>query len=147
MILIRNNLQVPKWCMCCNWWVKKWNVLHSVSTKLIKFGLSEKHTKFEKIFLMVLTNQLIYLVRRRWGRFFQIICASQMTSIWALQWFFFTKIWNTMHLFMLYKEPSEKSCIFSFLSVTTPFAFCVIPFEPIEVQTRSGYLFRWWKIG
>ena len=28
----------------------------------IKFGLSEKHTKFEKIFLMVLTNQLIYLV-------------------------------------------------------------------------------------
>ena len=28
----------------------------------IKFGLSEKHTKFEKIFLMVLTNQLVYLV-------------------------------------------------------------------------------------
>jgi hypothetical protein len=27
-----------------------------------KFGLSEKHTTFEKIFLMVLTNQLIYLV-------------------------------------------------------------------------------------
>ena len=29
---------------------------------MLKFGLSEKHTKFEKIFLMVLTNQLIYLV-------------------------------------------------------------------------------------
>ena len=29
----------------------------------LKFGLSEKHTKFEKkIFFMVLTNQLIYLV-------------------------------------------------------------------------------------
>ena len=28
----------------------------------LKFGLSEKHTKLEKIFLMVLTNQLIYLV-------------------------------------------------------------------------------------
>ena len=28
----------------------------------LKFGLSEKHTKFEKTFLMVLTNQLIYLV-------------------------------------------------------------------------------------
>ena len=27
----------------------------------LKVGLSEKHTKFEKIFLMVLTNQLIYL--------------------------------------------------------------------------------------
>ena len=26
------------------------------------FKISEKHTKFEKIFLMVLTNQLIYLV-------------------------------------------------------------------------------------
>ena len=26
---------------------------------LVKFGLSEKHTQFEKIFLMVLTNQLI----------------------------------------------------------------------------------------
>ena len=29
---------------------------------IVKFGLSEKHTKFEKIFLVVLTNQLIYLV-------------------------------------------------------------------------------------
>ena len=28
----------------------------------LKFGLSEKCAKFEKIFLMVLTNQLIYLV-------------------------------------------------------------------------------------
>jgi len=28
----------------------------------VKFGLSETHTKFEKIFLMVLTNLLIYLV-------------------------------------------------------------------------------------
>ena len=30
--------------------------------KMLKFGLSEKHTKIEKNFLMVLTNQLIYLV-------------------------------------------------------------------------------------
>ena len=28
----------------------------------VKLGLSEKDTKFEKIFLVVLTNQLIYLV-------------------------------------------------------------------------------------
>ena len=28
----------------------------------IKFGLFEKHTKFEKNFLTVLTNQIIYLV-------------------------------------------------------------------------------------
>ena len=31
-----------------------------LSSFALKFGLSEKHTKFEKIFLMVLTNQLIY---------------------------------------------------------------------------------------
>ena len=29
----------------------------------VKLGLSEKDTKFEKIFLVVLTNQLIYLVQ------------------------------------------------------------------------------------
>ena len=28
----------------------------------VKFGLSEKHTNLKKIFLMVLTNQLIYIV-------------------------------------------------------------------------------------
>ena len=33
----------------------------AMPTYTIKFGLSEKHTKFEKIFLVVLTNQLIYL--------------------------------------------------------------------------------------
>ena len=32
---------------------------------MFKFGLFEKHTKFEKIFLMVLTNQLIYLSSKR----------------------------------------------------------------------------------
>ena len=45
---------------------------------MLKFGLSEKHTKFEKIFLMVLTNQLIYLVNVKIMRkIFQIMCASQ----------------------------------------------------------------------
>ena len=43
----------------------------------LKFGLSEKHTKFEKIFLMVLTNQLIYLVNVKTMRnIFQIMCVS-----------------------------------------------------------------------
>ena len=36
--------------------------LHFFISSLVKFGLSEKRTKFEKIFLVVLTNQLIYLV-------------------------------------------------------------------------------------
>ena len=31
----------------------------------LKFGLFEKYTNFEKIFLMALTNQLIYLVNVR----------------------------------------------------------------------------------
>ena len=44
---------------------------------LVKLRLSEKHTKFGKIFLMVLKNQLIYLVNVKTRRFFLIICASQ----------------------------------------------------------------------
>ena len=36
-------------------------VLLKIINLQLKFGLSEKHTKFDKIFLMVLTNQLIYL--------------------------------------------------------------------------------------
>ena len=54
--------------------------LQIVSTKyyVIKFGLSEKHTKFEKVFLMVLTNQLIYLVSvKTMRKIFQIMRASQ----------------------------------------------------------------------
>ena len=46
---------------------------------LIKFRLSEKHTKFEKIFLMVLTNQLIYLVNIKTMRkiFSNYVCFSK----------------------------------------------------------------------
>ena len=46
---------------------------------MIKFGLSEKHTKFEKIFLMVLTNQLIYLVNvKNMRKFFSnYVCFSK----------------------------------------------------------------------
>ena len=45
----------------------------------VKFGLSEKHTKFEKIFLMVLTNQLIYLVNIKTMRkiFSNYVCFSK----------------------------------------------------------------------
>ena len=43
----------------------------------LKFGLYEKHTKFEKIFLMVLTNRLIYLVNfktmRMIAKFFVVL--------------------------------------------------------------------------
>ena len=45
----------------------------------LKFGLSEKHTKFEKIFLMGLTNQLIYLVNVKTIRkiFSNYVCFSK----------------------------------------------------------------------
>ena len=48
-------------------------IFYIKSNDLIMFGLSEKHTKFEKIFIMVLTNQLIYLVNVKTTRkiFFQ----------------------------------------------------------------------------
>ena len=46
---------------------------------LLKFGLSEKHIKFEKIFLMALTNQLIYLVNVKTMRkiFSNFVCFSE----------------------------------------------------------------------
>ena len=57
-----------------------WIGIHSKTKRCmhdeIKFGLSEKHTKFEKIFLMVLTNQLIYLVKTT-RKIFLNMCASQ----------------------------------------------------------------------
>ena len=43
----------------------------------VKFGLSEKHTKFEKIFLMILKNQLISLVIvKTMRKIFSNVCFS-----------------------------------------------------------------------
>ena len=49
---------------------------------LVKFGLLEKHTKFEKIFLMVLTNQLIYIVNVKTMRkiFLNYVCFSKSSN-------------------------------------------------------------------
>ena len=54
-------------------------LLNNFLALLVKFGLSEKHTKFEKIFLMVLTNQLIYLVNVKTIRqiFSNYVCFSK----------------------------------------------------------------------
>jgi hypothetical protein len=45
----------------------------------LKFELSEKHTQFEKIFLMVLKNRLIYLVYVKTMRktFLNYMCFSE----------------------------------------------------------------------
>ena len=53
--------------------------LHFFISSLVKFGLSEKRTKFEKIFLVVLTNQLIYLVNIKTMRkiFSNYVCFSK----------------------------------------------------------------------
>ena len=68
--------------------VAAWRVVMVVQ---LKFGLSEKHTKFEKIFLMVLTNQLIYLVNVKtidhFDHFSNYVCFSKSPN------FFF---WNEM---------------------------------------------------
>ena len=47
--------------------------------ELLKFWLSEKHKKLKKIFLMVLTNQLIYLVNVKTMRkiFSNYVCFSK----------------------------------------------------------------------
>ena len=57
-------------------------LLFAIGTKFLhlKFGLFEKHTKFEKkIFLMVLTNQLIYLINVKTMReiFSNYVCFSK----------------------------------------------------------------------
>ena len=53
---------------------------------VIKFRLSEKHTKFEKIILMVLTNQLIYLVNVKTIRkiFSNYVCFSKSPNFTSL---------------------------------------------------------------
>jgi hypothetical protein len=56
-----------------NWKEDMHNIFIIVS--VVKLGLSERK-KIWKIFLMVLTNQLIWMSKPR-GRFFQIMCASQ----------------------------------------------------------------------
>ena len=58
----------------------------SFYTVPIKFGLSEKHTKLEKIFLMVLTNQLIYLVNIKTMRkiFLNYVCFSKSPNFRVL---------------------------------------------------------------
>jgi hypothetical protein len=56
---------------------------------LLKFGVSEKHTKLEKIFLMVLTNQLIYLVNVKTMRkiFFKLCVILKKSKLYSLKKF------------------------------------------------------------
>ena len=60
-----------------------------VQIEQVKFGLSEKHTKFEKIFLMVLTNQLIYIVNVKTMRkiFSNYVCFSKSPNFKAILYF------------------------------------------------------------
>ena len=54
-------------------------ILKQMISWLLKFGLSEKYTKFKKISLMVLTNQQIYLVKVKTMRktFSNYVCFSK----------------------------------------------------------------------
>ena len=55
------------------------NVTRCFQICLVNFRLFEEHTKFEKIFLMVLTNELIYLVNVKTIRkiFSNYVCFSE----------------------------------------------------------------------
>ena len=61
------------------WGSRKARAISESFKVVLKFGLSEKHTKFKKIFLMVLTNQLIYLVNGKTMRkiFSNYVCFSK----------------------------------------------------------------------
>ena len=67
----------------------------------IKFGLSEKHTKFEKIFLIFLTNNLIYLVNVKTIRkiFFKF-CLLLRKSEFYLTVIFFYQIYTLIEFFI-----------------------------------------------
>ena len=67
-----------------------------IKTLVIKFGLSEEH-RFEKIFLMVLTIQLIYLVNVKTMRkiFSNYVCISKSPN-------FNTETTISMYSFMLF---------------------------------------------
>ena len=71
-------------------------IWHHLSSRLNFFrsgsGLSEKHAKFEKIFLMVLTNQLIYLVNFRTMRkiFSNHVCFTESTNFIYIKGFIFS---------------------------------------------------------
>ena len=62
--------------------IKRLKTMHVPLNYLIKFGLSEKHTKFEKIFFVVLTNQRIYLVNVKTMRkiFSNYVCFSKIPN-------------------------------------------------------------------
>ena len=61
-------------------------VFYKVCRHLVKFGLSEKHTIFEKIFLMALKNQLIYLVNAKPMRkiFSNYVCFLIFRNFYAI---------------------------------------------------------------
>ena len=85
LVLLNNYELFFFWfsCFYCpvddmNYTIAKNQVL-VMASNVLKFGLSEKHTKFDKIFLMVLTNQLIYLVNVKTMRkiFSNYVCFSK----------------------------------------------------------------------
>ena len=92
-------------------------VTMAFGTVLLKFGISEKHTKFEKIFLMILTNQLIYLVNVKTMRkiFSNYVCFSKSPNfkvkvrnffltfqLFPIQWILETNLFYNLHIYQLF---------------------------------------------
>ena len=76
-ILSRGKLVI----LHCNKDSKIWNIFILINMDLLHY-LSEKHTKFEKIFIMALKNQLTYLVNVKTIRriFSNYVCFSKSSN-------------------------------------------------------------------
>ena len=81
----------------------------------LKFGLSEKHTKFEKICLMVLTNQLIYLVNVKTIRqiFSNYVCFSKSPNFKRI----FQKCWFLKILHFSLNSSEQRPLISNFTTM------------------------------
>ena len=92
---------------------------------LLKFGLSEKHTKFEKIFLMVLTNQLIYLVNVKTMRniFSNYVCFSKSPNfkIPILKVYLLYSL--LVHNTLIMKLTNDSTCQAQWVEINSEFAF------------------------
>ena len=88
--VIADSKQLLRWYLSIWFWPLTQGITFDVAWWFKVLGskvrtIGEKHTKFEKIFLMVLTNQLIYLVKVKTMRkiFSNYVCFSKSLNFKA----------------------------------------------------------------
>ena len=106
--------------------------------KLVKFGLSEKHSKFEKILLVVWTNQLIYLVNVKTMRkiFFKLFVLLKKSELYTYNWSFF---WRSKYI-------ASVLCYITLFDMTTNVANFEITFAICIIDIRFIHGVQWPKI-